>query len=369
MARGFLSKPVYFPELYVEKDGVALQRLKELRNAKVELLRNDMIALNRLNLSNEEFWNFLEGKKLRGRSRGILIFKKETTPAIAQLLGFIITDGSLASTEGRVKLCQRELDLIIEYIKIINNEYKCKLTYTFDGKEANVGSIPLRYILHRYYGIPLGKKVRIVEVPAQITSSNNEEILKSFIAGLFDGDGYVHHYHRKDSGIFDKVTFCISTSSHKLVEKSIEILDRLDIKCAKLIRRDDNRMTLQTSGFENSLKFYEKIIPYIFHKKRRETAEKIFNGEEFAEKFTIPLSSQLKDLFRKIRKNNLDKILVESGKYKYINSVRSIESWTYPSKFGKVRSIYVYRACKLLEINPNKYIPQNQLNFVEKSIQ
>ncbi len=367
MVRGVLSKNIYFPELYIEKSQIVLDRLKELRIDTIDNLRKEMIPISKLELQENQMWGFFEGRRLRGRSRSSLIFKKETTPQIAQLLGFIITDGSLSSTEGRVKLCQKELELILSYLKIINEEYCTKLTYSFDGKEANVGSIPLRYILTKYYGIPLGKKVKIVEVPYQISTSHNLEVLRRFIAGLFDGDGYVQYYYLKN-GFLDHIAFCISTSSHKLVEEAVSILLRLGIKCSKLVRNDDKRMTLQTSGFENSLKFYQQIIPFIFHKKRKQTADLLFLGKDFAGKLFIPLSKELKVLFKEIRNNKLDSNLLDIESYSYVKSLRSIESWTYPSKGGYVRSIYVYKACLLLNRNPKEYIPSEHINFIRQAI-
>ncbi|MEK6792841.1 MAG: LAGLIDADG family homing endonuclease [Nanoarchaeota archaeon] len=367
MARGVLFKKVHFPELYVEKDNSVIERLDKFNELQSQVLRKTMIPLKLLNLSTEEIWAFLDGKKLRGRSRSTLIFKNNTTPQIAQLLGFIITDGSLSSTEGRIKLCQRESELTREYLDIINREYDSKFIHNFNGKETHVGSIPLRYILHKYYGIPLGKKVRTVEVPKQIINSNNEDVLKSFIAGLFDGDGYVQYYYLENKNL-DHVNFCISTSSHKLVEESINILDRLGIKCSKLVRKDDKRMTLQTSGFSNSLIFYQKVIPLIFHRKRRQTAEKVFSSQDFIGKLMVPLNGLLKELFKRIIKNGLNNKLLELDlKNKYIKSNRSIEAWTYPSNKGNMRSIYVYKACELLKVNPDLYLPENQLNLIKKT--
>ncbi len=362
-----MVKKIYFPDLYVEKNYLVLNRLNDISNLKVKNIRNEMVNLKNLNLSNGEIWNFLNGLKIRGRSGNSLEFKKETTPQIAQLLGFIITDGSLLSTEGKVKLCQIDINLILKYVGIINSEYKTNVTFGYDGKESNVMSVPLRYILHKYYGIPLGKKVFTVEIPKQITDSKDKNVLTAFIAGLFDGDGYVRYRYLKEGKILDCATFCISTSSHKLVKRAIDILQRLGIECSGRVRKDDNRMTLETAGFDNSFKFYQQIIPFIFHTKRKETAERVFTGVEFVSKFTLPLSRNLKDLFIEIGKGKFDKQLLElEVSNKYIKSLRSIESWTYPSKNGKVRSIYVHKACKLLNKNPKEYIPLNQLEFMEK---
>ena len=125
-------------------------------------------------------------------------------------------------------------------------------------------------------------------------------------------------------------------------------------------------MVFETSGFENSLNFYQQIIPLIFHKNRSKIANTIFNSTDFKSKLTIKLSENIKDLFRKLRKEKLDTELMKNGsKYKYIKSLRSIESWTYPSKFGKIRSVYIYYACKLLNKDPNTYIPLNQLKLIE----
>lgn len=362
-----MAKGVYFPDLYIEKNNSVLNRLKEINKFRVEITRNEMVNLKTLNLSENKLWDFLEGARLRGKSGNNLIFKKKTTPQIAQLLGFIITDGSLLSTEGRVKLCQIDINLILDYINIINSEYKTNVTFGYNGAEASVMSIPLRYILHKYYNIPLGKKVFTVEVPKQVFYSQDKEVLKAFISGLFDGDGYISYRYLEKGCFLDYAKFCISTSSHILVKQAIQILDRLGIKCSSLIRRDDNRMTLETAGFENSLSFYQQIVPFLFHRERKERANKIFISHEFINKLTLSLNDDLRKLFGELRKSKLDRELLNFKlSHNYVRSLRSIESWTYPSKNVKVRSIYIYRTCQLLNKNPKEYIPQNQLEFMEK---
>jgi len=356
---------IYSPDLYAEKNSFVINRLKMNRKDINRYSKKEVINIKNLNLNDAERWNFLNGLKLRGRSGKEIVFKNKTTPAIAQLLGFIITDGSLLSTEGRVKLCQMDVNLLYKYLDIINREYMTNLNLAFNGKEANLSSIPLRYILHNYYGIPLGKKVRTVEAPSQVINSNDRNVLKRFIAGLFDGDGYVQYYYLRNKLLLDHAHFCISTSSHNLIRQSALILERLGIKCS-ISKRNDGRLTLQTAGFSNSFKFYEQIIPLIFHKERKKTADRIFLGNDFIEKLTVHLNQNLRFLFKEIIKRKLDRELLQmSSTYRYINSLRSIESWTYPSKAGKVRSVYVYRACKLLNKSPSAYISSNQLKLIE----
>ncbi|MEX0920445.1 MAG: LAGLIDADG family homing endonuclease [Candidatus Pacearchaeota archaeon] len=363
-----MANKIYLPDLYVETDKVILSRVKGSINLTSRDKNKNMINLNKINISKNQMWNFLDGMKLRGRSGKILSFQKETTPKIAKLLGFIITDGSLLSTEGRVKLCQKDIGLIHDYLDIINREYETNLTFSFDGKEANISSVPLRYILNKYYKIPLGKKVRIVEVPLQIMVSEDKEILKSFVAGLFDGDGYIQYYYLKNKPILDHANFCISTSSNKLIKQTKQLLGRLGINCSISRRSDTGRLSLQTAGFMNSWEFYKQIVPLLSHKKRRYSANKIFLGEDFLGKLTIPLNQELKNLFREIRIKKLDEELLNiKARYKYIKSLRSVESWTYPSNKGKIRSVYVYRALKLLNKNPKGYIPREQLNLMENN--
>ena len=266
-------KSVYFPDLYVERNPVIISRMKRTSKTFDGYHKESWINLKFLSLNDTEIWDFLNRLKIRGKSGNIIIFKKETTPSIAQLLGFIITDGSLLSTEGRVKLCQKDVNLIEKYLEIINKEYNTNLFLSFNGKEANVASVPLRFILNKYYRIPLGKKVRDVDVPFQIIKSESKDVLRGFIAGLFDGDGYIQYYYLKNKRILDHANFCISTSSHELIKHSSIILNRLDIKCS-ISKRNDGRLTLQTAGFSNSIKFYEQIVPLIFHKKRKDTAIK-----------------------------------------------------------------------------------------------
>jgi len=112
-----------------------------------------------------------------------------------------------------------------------------------------------------------------------------------------------------------------------------------------------------------------KLFLLFFHKKRKETAERIFSGNDFRGKFTVFLTKELKDVFREIRNKKLEGDLLDMEGYNYIKSFRSVESWTYPSKWGKVRSIYVYKACKLLKKNPYKFVPSAQLKYIKNGLE
>ncbi len=354
-----MKPEIYSPDLFVESTFLARANLKSSS-------KREMVNLSEFNIPTEKFWKFLDSLKLRGKSGKEIVFKKDTTPEIAQLLGFIITDGCLLSTEGRVRLCQKDPFLLKDYLDIINKEYNSNMSLAFNGKEANISSVPLRYILHNYYGTPLGKKVRSVETPLQVLDSEDQEILKHFIAGLYDGDGYLHYYYLKNKNLLDSACFSISTSSHNLINQAERILSRLGIKCS-IHKRNDGRLTLQTSGFLNSLKFHQQIIPIIFHRKRKKKADKIFLNNDLLGKLLVPLNENIKLLFEEIIKQDFSNKLLDSlCGYNYVHSLRTIESWTYPSRFGKIRSIYVYKACKLLNREPGSYLPEDQLTFIEK---
>lgn len=363
-----MVQKIYFPDLYVEKSESVIARLNILGIPEKEFTKKNKINIKKLDLREEEMWDFLNGLQLKGKSGRAITFKKNITSQIAQLLGFIITDGSLISTEPRVSLGQNDEGLLLKYLNIINTEYNINLNFNFNGKETRIISSPLRYILYKYYKIPLGKKVRTVEIPPQILSSDNSDLLRHFIAGLFDGDGYLQYYYLKNKPILDQACFCISTSSHQLIIQAVKLLKKLGVQCS-ISKRNDGRLTLQTAGFLNTLKFYEHIISLIFHKERKEISNKIILGEDFIGKFTVPLNPDLKNLFKEIRNRKLDKELLDIAiKYKYVRSLRSIESWTYPSKNGKVRSIYIYKACDLLNKDPKNYIPLDQINLIENAL-
>ncbi len=361
-----MKSKIYLPSLYVERTPIVIDRLREIGNKELLFFSRAkrLINLDYLELNSSEKWDFLDGLYLRGRSGKSLKFKKEITPDIAQLLGFICTDGSILSTEATVCLCQKDKKTIIPYFDVINEEFSTNLSLGFNGKEARLRSNPLRYVLHFYYGLFLGNKIRTVEVPKQIYNSNDEKILSRFIAGVFDGDGYSQTYYLKN-GFLDHMNFCISMNSHIFVKQCRNILEKLRIK-SHLFKRKDGRLTLQTSGFENSILFYNKIISYLHNLKRKNKCEKVIISKDFVGKLTVKLNNDIKNLFRELRTKKKDKELLEKlNFYPYVNSLGTIESWTYKSYFGKIRMVYVYFACKLLNKNPYLYIPKEHISLLE----
>lgn len=128
------------------------------------------------------------------------------------------------------------------------------------------GSQIFSELLHRTFGTPKGGKNNL-DVPDLVLS--NDELLRHFIAGLFDADAYVDE---KDPAII------LTTRSENLARKIWYALQRLGI--ISTVSRGGNRgykegviLTVTVRGVENLTRF-NNLIP-LRHSRKRAKLEKI----------------------------------------------------------------------------------------------
>jgi len=189
-------------------------------------------------------------------------FPKKMTKELAYLVGLIIGDGHLAGTNSNKKgnwrvgayfdnlehlqIYQRAILQTFNYepkFFIINNSY-CECCFA---------SKAVHWFLRTFFELKNGAKANIVEFPKRILTSN-EQMLLSFISGLFDSDGTVVVKNR---------TVKYASTSQKIVQQlSIEMLKRgfnPKIYSWKKAPKYKTLYTLRLKRKHDLLKFAEEI--------------------------------------------------------------------------------------------------------------
>tara|TARA_Y100000310_G_scaffold305463_1_gene345635 strand:- start:53 stop:2350 length:2298 start_codon:yes stop_codon:yes gene_type:complete len=211
------------------------------------------------------------------------ITKNEIPLALARLLGFTISDGSLnqrirhtKDSKGYNYLSNRQryryfsiepelLGQVKEDIKQLFPQYTPKLN-------IDKGKCPYIQVISQevcqtlnQHQIPFGKKSDIVEIPKIILESSNI-IQREFIKALFSGDGtvsqhtYQIEYYSNSKKLLQQISFLLHQEG---------IACKIRKKMAKCNGKTFKSYRLYISGQENLLKFNYKIGFYSQLKQQR----------------------------------------------------------------------------------------------------
>lgn len=184
---------------------------------------------------NKDFWGFLEGKRIYSRSRiSSVLFKRRINPTIANLVMWVVHDGSLPKSNRSVDVYQKSKVLL----KILADKFAAEFSISkqrfhfYKDKRREfyklmISCSPLQYILNKYFGIPLGKKCFSVTIPKQIMESSDKKILLATLAASIDSDGSIGLI--TCSGIISP-RISIGSSSSTLIKQVMIILKKLGVK-------------------------------------------------------------------------------------------------------------------------------------------
>ncbi len=159
---------------------------------------------------------------------------------LAYLAGAIISDGHLSQHSVDIS-CFNE-----GFSHAVEQRFEAKFKYTqryYSGNRVYLSNTFVPYFFNKVFEIPYGKKSTIVKVPKIIFKSDNQ-IIASFLRGLFDGDGTCK------SGLSYK------TNSKQLAEELTYLLSRLGIYSYLRTSQHQHKVTIPTP-YEQQ--FYDKI--------------------------------------------------------------------------------------------------------------
>ncbi len=207
---------------------------------------------------------------------------QECPLALARLLGFTLSDGSLNQKKKRTKdgrgnyyNSDRQRFRYFSTDEKLLNQVKYDLQKLFGGapqiiypknrcQHVNLISQKACQTLNKY-GVPFGKKSGIIRIP-QIILESNPIIQKEFLKALFSGDGTVSQQTYQLEYYSNSKAFLQDISLILLQEG---IISKIREKKIKLNNKQFISYRLYINSQENLNKFYQKISFYSEDKEKK----------------------------------------------------------------------------------------------------
>lgn len=185
-------------------------------------------------------------------------FDSIDTEAKAYFLGLIITDGCVHSSKGRQSLVSLTLQDCDRYmLDIFRTELRSNKRVTSDGRgcsEINILSNGLVSGL-RKYGVTERKSLNAI-FPDNIPKN----LYPHLIRGVFDGDGSVSYYARKNRRVHTKaVRFC--QGNYSFLESLVELLwDECGVNPVSIYREKESLWSIAYRKNDS----VAKVIDYMY---------------------------------------------------------------------------------------------------------
>jgi hypothetical protein len=225
-------------------------------------------------ITGTDFLAFMEGVNVRSGGSDLYIpFTTKINTNRAILLAWLCMEGHLAMSSAQIDIPQDDVRLLGTISRLFRKEFGVGGNiYKIKGKNAwrlLIASAPLRYILCKYFDMPLGYKSSFIRVPKQIMSGS-EDIKKAFISGCAETDCTIYG-HKKPSGRSLPV-FNIEVISEAFVKDFAELLASLGYKFSVFSNtrpKYENYLTwnLQIGSIDNFTKLYDDIRHHLLDRK------------------------------------------------------------------------------------------------------
>ncbi|ACS32699.1 ATPase, T2SS/T4P/T4SS family [Thermococcus gammatolerans] len=194
---------------------------------------------------------------------------REVNEGLSYAVGVLLGDGYISSdgyyisaTFDDESYMKAFTSAISEFLPESEPQVKREPAYTV----VTYGSRPFAEFLHRAFGIPKGRKESL-DVPDLVLS--NDDLLRHFIAGLFDADAYIDE---------NGPAVVLTTRSENLARKVWYALQRLGI--ISTVSRVKNRgykegviFRVTVRGVEDLIRFHRSIP--LRHSRKREKLEEL----------------------------------------------------------------------------------------------
>jgi len=300
-----------------------------------ELKIRDWVAIqkkNRLFGKKFDVANFSFQHKPNTYRKNIFIFPTNLTEDYAYLMGLLIGDGNCMMNGGiAICVCENEMKEIVQgfYKRLFGKEGK------IFGHWAFFGGIELRAYLE-YLGL---KKQRSweKEIPKAVFESQ-QEVVSSFLRGLFDTDGTIRKTGRNDDSLDIKLTTTslnLTTGVQQLllnfgIVSNIQVVDRTgktsEIR-GRLITSKRILYHLRLKGYESIKLFKEKIGFGLSRKKQILNSIDLSNKSD---KLMIPNQTpRIKRLWNKLPSNVKQADEYKIGRFARSHKGKATKELTY----------------------------------------
>jgi DNA topoisomerase IA len=230
------------------------------------LLKNQ---LKRKRIKVNQIVNYYQGVRVKPKV-GWANFNKipfYLNPKISYFIGLIAGDGHLPKNERKIRLSQKleyknpsvlnSLNKLIS--EVLGRQFK--LRFSQKNKGFTINSTFLYYLL-QLLGIPTGNKHEKIDIP-NVLLSQPDEIVKAYLAGLWDSDGCINKHPTANS-----IQVSYSSKSELFIDKLRLLLKTFGMNSSKHLDKRNKVFWLRLTSNGIS-KFKEQIAPYLIIKKDR----------------------------------------------------------------------------------------------------
>lgn len=230
--------------------------------------------------SEEEFWKFLEGKRLLSYAhKEDMIFDSKIDEEISYFLGWLLTDGHIRKGRAVIAITQKFKEPLEKLKRILIKKYSINESHfiiRFSRREWRLGiySSPLKFVLLEYFKIPSGCKHAIIRVPEQILRSESNNNKFAFLSGVLEGDGHVGSSNQWKGYHYPKIE--ILMKNENFLEDMSKLTESLGIRCTKF-KCSDGTFCLGIKSKESFEAVYRNISMYLSHPKKIRTFSELIN--------------------------------------------------------------------------------------------
>lgn len=216
---------------------------------------------------------------------------KEIDGSLAYIVGVILGDGYISSNGYHISATFDDEEYMDAFVDAVSNfilNYAPQIRNNGKSTVVTIGSKIFAEMLSRIFGIPKGRKSEIWDVPDVVLS--NDDLMRYFIAGLYDADGYVDE---------SSLAIILTTKSENAARKIWYALQRLGI--ISTVSRVKNRgfkggeiFRVIISGIEDMSKF-ARFIP-LHHSRKRAKLEEILSTKRSyrgRRTYRVPISGEM----------------------------------------------------------------------------
>jgi len=163
---------------------------KDCRTVPFEFLQHTC-KLKKINV-----WDFLDGKELLGQTggkggRSRIIFNKNNFEKISNIIGWLLSDGSIHKNGRKINFSQKEITVLFKLLRDLNELNLLQkipdIKPDGDAFYFEINSSVLSFLFINHLNLPVGKRSKF-GIPKIIWMGNDEDKF-SFLTGIFEGDG------------------------------------------------------------------------------------------------------------------------------------------------------------------------------------
>jgi len=285
---------------------------------------------------------------------------------LAYFLGLVIAEGRIS---GGIKFYNENEVVLKKFMEV------SKKIFEITPKKINGGlqisSTAAYFFLKRIFNMKLNQHSREKTIEPIISKSPNE-IIAYFIAGLYDGEGYISKKQALIEFVSASRDIC-NKLSYLLLRFGIKPLIKEKVKWATNSSNPKKRtyFSIFIEGKEDILKFYKKIP--IMHPKKKALLQKIINNKKThnTNRNLINISQKIRDIRNRLRlvtwkkeHINLKRVdMWETGRRKFSKSTLKKVIDSFERKLQKLdlikRDIELFiKLIKILQLKPQFYNKQ-----------